>query len=69
MNNRPSVTQNLNFGSNNNYWHFDYQSALEKGTLENNREEIKKILNPPGHDRSKIYEKDLTHGKPYFACE
>lgn len=51
------------------YWPFNYENALKKGILENNRTEIKKLLNPENHDRSKVYEKDLTGGKPYFACE
>lgn len=41
----------------------------QKALLEDNIPKIQTILNPSNHDRSKAYEKDLTHGKPYFACE
>ncbi len=46
---------------------FHYEA--DKHLLEDNRSKIQNQINPPDHDRSKAYEKDLTHGKPYFAGE
>ena len=53
-------TREPGFGPN-----FDYNK--DKYLLD--EKTVKSLLNPENNDRSKAYEKDLTHGKPYFACE